>query len=131
MVAIGDTVTVTRFGSQLFVATRPEPDGRWQLRRKATSGRGKRTYQNATAGPGDIVVVRPAPTFAPGDEIERGGQTCFVIEDRGDEIEIGRPESRSPTRRGTEFIRIPAGNTCTLSKGEVVLSSNSDLVRTS
>jgi hypothetical protein len=131
MVNIGDTCMVTGFfGSQLWVAMRQEADGRWRLSGKRTDQRGRDRFTSRTVGLGDIQVLVPAPTFAPGDEIERRGETCFVIEDRGSEIEIGRPESRSPTR-GTEFIKIPAGNTCTLSKGEVVLSSNSDLVSTS
>lgn len=71
--------------------------------------------------PGDIVVVRERPTFDVGDTIVCHDLEHIVLEDKGDTVELGVPETRVQTRDPKSFVRVPAGNVIELSKGDLVL----------
>ena len=46
-----------------------------------------------------------------------------MLEDKGDEVELGVPEDRVPYRRGGYVIHIPAGNTTVVAKSDLVLAT--------
>ena len=41
-----------------------------------------------TAGEGDVVLIKPAPTYEPGATIEYDGTACTVVHDLGDEVDL-------------------------------------------
>jgi hypothetical protein len=121
MISPGAICTIRQHGAQLWVVKCPGPEaGRWYLTRKSTNRRGQATYQNHLAGVGDLTLVLDAKTYQPGDTVNYRGLDHIVLEDRGDDVELGVPEHTAPTK-GIELVRIPAGNVTTISKTDLTL----------
>ena len=57
-------------GAQLWVVVGRADDGRWRLRGKRVDWRGRSDVTCRVAGAGDLVLIRPAPTYSPGTMIE-------------------------------------------------------------
>jgi signal peptidase I len=96
--------------------------GRWKCIGRGVVGRDRQALISRIVGEGDIVVVKPAPTFAPGTTIEHNGVEHTVLADHGDTAELEVPSSRYPLKRGGH-LHIAAGNTTTVTKAELVLAA--------
>ena len=57
-------------GTQLRVVVGRADDGRWRLRSKRVDWRGWSDVACRVASAGDLVLIRPAPTYSPGTMIE-------------------------------------------------------------
>ena len=77
------------------------------------------------AGVGDIVLVRDASTYQPGDIITRDGVAYTVERDLGDAVVLLVPARRFQTKRGKDHLLI-AANTVTVAKGDLVLETLED-----
>ena len=104
------------------IVRRPASGGRWYLTGKMVDGRGRAAYRGHIAGAGDITVIRDAPTYKVGSTVRYQGLDHIVLEDRGDDVELGVPKHTSPTR-GTELVRIPSGNVHVVSKPDLALAA--------
>jgi hypothetical protein len=123
MIAPGSICTCEQTGAQLWVVVGRAHDGLgWRLIGKFTNHFGHAACTGRTAGEGDLTLIKDAPTFEPGAEVEHGGKLLTVIEDLGDEIEFEVPASSRPLRGGGA-LRIAAGNTTTIYKADLTLEN--------
>jgi signal peptidase I len=92
MISPGALVTIKQFGAALWVVRRPASNGSWYCTGKLRDAIGRAAWRGQIAGAGDIIVIRDAPDYLPGEVIERDGLSLTVVADRGDEVEFSVPE---------------------------------------
>jgi len=85
-IAVGDIVTVKqRDGFWAVMAPDSTPanpeDRHWHLQQDRAGA----SPLGHTAGAGDMTVIA-SPSFSPGMKLRHDGETCIVVEDRGDLI---------------------------------------------
>jgi hypothetical protein len=118
----GALVTCKWTGTVLYVAVRADDAGRWHLRSKATDEAGRAAYTGRTAGVGDIVVVKSALTYQPGETLEFGGKLLTVLRDLGHEVEFTVLEHSRPLHRGGS-VRHAGGHTTLVSKADLMIEA--------
>ena len=65
MIAPGAIVTCRQTGTILYVVKAQADDGiRWRLHAKRHDARGRSDVTGRTAGAGDLVPIRPTPTYS-------------------------------------------------------------------
>lgn len=123
MIQIGDIVTTRQTGTDLWVVRAVAGEGsRAHLRGKLIDHRGRATYTDRVSGLGDIAVIVPAATYTPGQQVELDGVRLTVTRDLGDVVEFSVPEKRFEHAAGVN-VRLPAGNSITISKAELALDA--------
>jgi hypothetical protein len=131
MISPGALVTVTQFGTQLWVVRRPASGGRWYLTGKQVDDKGGAAYRGHIAGAGDITIIRDAPVYEVGDIVERvwlsgPALNYIVLADLGDDVELGVPSDHVPKHGRYDYtVHIPAGRTTTVSKADLILEAMS------
>jgi hypothetical protein len=122
-IAPGALVRIRQFGDIAFVVHRKDTfhPRRWHCVSKAVDGRYRILHSGQSAGEGDIVVVREAPSYAPGEEVRFNGAITEVIVDHGDTVELAIPPSRFKTRAGDHLALAPSR--ATVDKSDLVLES--------
>ena len=115
MSMIGATVTVRQLPGIVWVVRGVDSDGRLRLR-----SRDHNRYTSRACGAGDVSVITPAPSFTPGTQFEHDGQILTVVRDEGDQVVFAVGDACIYWPDNTS-LRIPGGNTYTLSKADVVL----------
>jgi hypothetical protein len=124
----GCIVRVRKYGDLAWVADKY--DGytrRWRLVSKKADARYRTGLTSITAGEGDCVLMREAPSFTEGEEVFYRGVIHTVARDLGDSIELIVPEKTYITR-GRVALRVPGGNHLTVSKADLVLFHLEELV---
>jgi hypothetical protein len=110
-IAPGALVRVRKFGDRAFVVRRRDelhPE-RWRVISKAVASDGVRRgelFSGMTVGSGDVVVVKPAPTYSPGTQVKFNGGTAEVISVNGDTVTLAIPPARFKTRAG-DHLHVP------------------------
>jgi hypothetical protein len=117
---IGSIVKVWQTGATMVVR-HCASDGRLHLRGKEVYGRNRRTALTArVVGAGDVTVIADPPTYIAGTQVRHDGTTYTVLQDWGDHVQLSVPEQRAYCRNGVT-LKIPGGNTVTISKADLVL----------
>jgi hypothetical protein len=123
MIAPGAIVRVYLQGDTAWVVRGKTLDGsRWRVTCKDVDAPNRAALSARVVGEGDIVLIKPAPTYEPGSTITHNGVAHTVARDLGDEIELIVPASRFPTKGGDHLLR-PAGNHVTIPKSDLVLET--------
>ncbi len=122
MIAPGAIARVRRRGDIAFVVHSRALDGGWRVMSKAVDGKRRSAFSSLTVGTGDIVVVKDAPAYEVGTEVEHDGLQHTVLADRGGTVTFEVPVSRYRTRGGS-YTLIAAGNTITIAKSDLVLAT--------
>jgi hypothetical protein len=122
MIAPGAVVRVHNHGDVAWVVKRRALDGvRWHVTCKSLeASRHRELFSSRIAGEGDIVVVRPAPTYEPGSTVTYNGIEHAVAADNGDSVTLIAPDKRFACDGG-DYLLVPGGNTLTVAKGDLVL----------
>ncbi len=120
MIAPGAIVRIRRRGDIAFVVQRRALDGGWRVMSKVVDDRSGSVFSGVTVGAGDVIVVKPAPTYEVGAEIEHGGLKHTVSADLGDCVELIAPAFSRPLKGGGA-LHVPGGNTVTVGKSDLVL----------
>ena len=101
-IAAGAIVTCPRAtAAQLWVVVRSAPGGSWHCRAKRVDERGRSDTTSRICGPGDLVLVRPAPIYEPNTMIVYGGRYHEASRDLGDAVELIVPDVRLPLHGGS------------------------------
>ena len=120
MINIGDIVSY-RSGPIAYVVRGRDPYGRYLCTAKRIDRTRKSAFTCIQAGAGDVQVVVPRPTFAPGTAMMHEGLTCVVERDDGDWLTLSVPVHTHETR-AKDGLHVPASRV-EISKADAVLDS--------
>jgi hypothetical protein len=89
--------------------------------RKVRNTIGGIVYEGLPASPAHLTLVEGPPVYAPGFVVLRqGGVAYTTMQDLGDEVLFTVGESYRELRGGNR-LKLPAGNTCTVHKSDLIL----------
>jgi hypothetical protein len=121
MISPGACVKIRQHGDIAYIVHRRDMFAArlWLCVCKAVA-RGRAPVHNGiVAGEGDIIIVREAPTFSPGQQVRFNGGIAEVIEDHGDIVTLAIPPARFKTRAG-DHLHVPPSR-AVADKGNLVL----------